>query len=257
MRLASVARLGLTCAGLAMFAAQPVRADITVIGSFTFVDGDTATRASYFTSRRIRVSTPDGREVVFDSKDQRITLIDHRRRVYWEGPLARADSIVDVTDGSRWDMMLRDANEELKSEWARDVDFSPDSIQMDDGFKTKMIAGYPCNRWTIRAGPEMAVERWTAASLQIEPYDETTDDVVLAAVLDPVARAIMTMFWETQDATGLCLAASVNFTTPTMNGSFHWEAVRVIGARIPDSAWTVPRGYTKIALASEVPPAKL
>jgi hypothetical protein len=256
MRHESSPWLGLACAGLALLA-TPALADVTVIGHYTFVNGDTTTRSSYFTSRRVRVSTPDGREVIFNSKDKRITLIDHQRRVYWEGPLARADSIVDVADGSRWDLMLRNATEELKAEWAQDMDFPPDSIQVDDGFKTRMIAGYPCNRWTVRAGSHMTLERWTAASLALDPYDESTEDVVLAAVLDPIARAIMSMFWRLQDTTGLCLAASMTFSTPTQRGSFHWEAVKVIGARIPASAWDVPQSYRRTGLNSEIPPTKL
>jgi hypothetical protein len=248
--------LGLACAGLALLAARTALADVTVIGHYTFVSGDTATRSSYFTSRRIRISTPDGREVIFDSKGNRVTLIGHRRRVYWDGPLARADSIVDVTDGSRWDLMLRNATDELKAEWAQAMDFPSDSIQVDDGFKTRRIAGYPCNRWTVRAGSCMTLERWAAASLAVEPYDQTTEEVALAAFLDPIARAIMSMFWESQETTGLCLAASMTFSTPTQHGSFHWEAVKVIGARIPASAWVVPRGYQRARLASEIPQDK-
>jgi hypothetical protein len=255
MRRGSLFWLGLACAGLAVLAA-PAVADITVIGHYTFVNGDTATRTSRFTSRRIRVSTPDGREVIFDAKDKRVTLIDHHRQVFWDGPVARADSIVDVADGSRWDFMLRNATDELKTEWEQAVDFPPDSIQADDGFKTRMIAGYPCNRWTVRAGSYMSLERWTAASLAIDPYDETTEDVVLAAVLDPIARAIMSMFWNLQDTNGLCLAASMKFSTPTQQGSFHWEAVKVIGAKIPAAAWDVPKTYRRARLASEIPPAK-
>lgn len=255
MRLRSSQWLGVACAGLALLSARSARADLTVIGHYTFVNGDTVTRASYFSSRRIRISAPDGREVIFDSKGDRITLIDHRRRVYWDGPLARADSIVDVTDGTRWDLMLRNATDELKAEWARAMGFPAESIEVHDDFKTRQIAGYPCNRGTMRAGSYMNVERWTAVSLAIEPYDETTKELVLAAVLDPIARAIMSMFWDSQETTGLCLAASMTFNTPMGHGGFHWEAAKVIGARIPASAWMVPQGYQRTRLASEIPAA--
>jgi hypothetical protein len=248
--------LGLACAILVLPATRPAAADITVVGRYTFVNGDTATRASYYTSRRVRVSTPDGREVIFDSKNRRITLIDHAHRVYWAGPLARGDSIVDVTDGNRWDLMLHDASDALKAEWARDMGVPPDSIQVDDGFKTRMIAGYPCNRWTVRAGDRMDLERWTAAALSVDTFDDSTEDVVLAAVLDPVARAIMSMFWEMQDTPGPCLGAAVTFRTPTEDVHFRWEAVRAIGARVPASAWVVPQGYARVGLAAEIPPEK-
>ena len=235
-----------------LLAARPAQADLTVIGRYTFVNGDTATRASYFTTRRIRVSTPDGREVVFDSRTRRITLVDHARRLWWNGPLARADSIVDVVDGTRWDFMLKQAGDSLRKEWSQAMQFPADSIQVTQSFKTRMIAGYPCNEWAVHAGPYLDLQRWVAFSLAVEHYDVETEDLVLAEVLDPVARAIMSMFWESQEAPGLCLAAEMTFHTPTQQGSFRWEAVQVIGARIPESAWDVPAGYQPIRLASEV-----
>ena len=237
---------------LVLSAARPARADITVIGRYTFVNGDTATRVSYFTSRRIRFSTPDGREVVLDTKNQRVSVIDHRRRVYWDGALARADSVVDIADGTRWDMLLRNASDELKTEWASEMGFPAESIQVEDGFKTRMIAGYPCNRWTVRAGSFVTMERWMAASLAVDSYDQTTSDIVMAAILDPVARAVMGMFWQLEDTDEFCLGASLTLDTPMQHGTFRWEAVKVIGAKIPATAWLVPRDYARVQLSSEL-----
>jgi hypothetical protein len=243
--------LGLACA-LVLLASRPALADITVIGRYTFMNGDTATRASYFTSRRIRISTPDGREVIFDSKNHRISVIDHRRRVYWDGALARADSVVDVADGTRWDLMLMNASDQLKTEWASEMGFPAESIQVEDGFKTRMIAGYPCNRWTVRAGSFVTMERWMAASLAVDSYDQTTSDLVMTAILDPVARAVMSMFWQLEDTDEFCLGASLTLDTPMQRGTFRWEAVRVIGARIPPTAWMVPPDYARVHLVGEL-----
>ena len=249
-----VGRLAMLCSALALLAALPAHADVTITGHYTFVNGDTTSRASYFTSRRVRVSTPDGREVIFDSKLNRVTLIDHQRRIYWDGSAARADSIIDVTDGSRWDFMLKHATEQLKAEWDQAMDIPPDSIMTNDGFKTKTIAGYPCNRWTERAGAYTTFERWTAAGLApVDTYSKETEDVVLGAVLDPIARAVMSMFWDFHSDAGPCLAATMTFNTPTQHGSFNWEAFQVSDARIPASAWLVPAGYQRAKLSIEIP----
>jgi len=77
--------------------------------------------------------------------------------------------------------------------------------------------------------------------------------VVLAAVLDPIARAVMSMYWDSQDATGLPLAATMSFETESGRGRFHWEAVQVIGARVPKSAWGVPADYRRAPLPAEIP----
>ncbi len=233
--------------------AEPARADLTVIGRYTFVNGDTATIPSYFSGRRVRVPTPDGREVVFDSHTRTVTLIDHARRAYWSGPLARADSIVDVLDATRWDLFMRHASDSLRAEWRSDMDVPSDSIQVAEGQKTRMIAGYPCNSFTV-TGPFMKLQRWVAYSLAVDDYHAQTEDLVLSAVLDPVGRAIMGMFWESDVQDALPLAATVTFDTPARHARFEWQAVRVIGARIPASAWQPPPGYQRVDLGTADPP---
>ncbi len=229
-----------------------VHADVTIVGRYTFVSGDTTTRASYFSSRRIRVSTPDGREVVFDSKTQQLTLVDPARHVYWTGPLARADSVVDVIDGSRWAAMLRHAGGEVKDEWARDMQFPADSVFVSNPFGTRTIAGYPCNRWTIRAGGLLSGEYWVAYALDTDDFEQSMQDVMLAAFRDPVARGLMSMYWDSRATDGLPLASTVTFTSPTQRGTFHWEALSVSDARIPESAWSPPPGCVPVQLSAEV-----
>lgn len=232
--------------------ARAASADVTIVGRYTFVNGDTTTRASYFSTRRIRVSTPDGREVVFDSKTQRLTLIDPARKVYWMGPLASADSIVDVIDGSRWQALLRHADGEVKAEWARDMQFPPDSVVVRNPFGTRTIAGYPCNLWTIRAGSLMHGEHWVAYALDTDDFEQNMQDVMLAAFRDPVARCLMAMYWDSRATDGLPLESTVTFDSPTQRGTFHWQAVAVSDQRIPESAWAPPPGCTPVQLAGEV-----
>ncbi len=254
MRKRVVIVLGLAGAASLLLSAEPARADLTVIGRYTFVNGDTATLPSYFSGRRVRVPTPDGREVVFDSHTRAVTLIDHARRAYWSGPLARADSIVDVLDATRWDLYVRHASDSLKAEWLSDMDFPSESIKVSEGLGAKMIAGYPCNPWTVTAGPFVKLQRWVAYSLAVDDYHAQTEDLVLSAVLDPVGRAIMGMFWESQVTDALPLAANVTFDSPTRHAHFEWRALRVVGARIPDSAWRPPPGYQRVDLGTADPP---
>jgi hypothetical protein len=58
--------------------------------------------------------------------------VTHRSpRACWEGPLARAGSIVDVLDGSGWKLLQRDATDSLRAEWREAMAFPSDSLQAD------------------------------------------------------------------------------------------------------------------------------
>jgi hypothetical protein len=72
---------------------RPAAADITVTTHYTFLGGDTLTRDSYYSNKRIRVTGPDGKEFMFNAKTDTVTVIDHATRRYWTGPRALADSL--------------------------------------------------------------------------------------------------------------------------------------------------------------------
>jgi hypothetical protein len=86
----SIALLALV---LAAAFVRPAAADITVTSHYTLIGGDTLTRDSYYSSKRIRVTGPDGKEFLFNAKTDTVTVIDHATERYWTGPRALADSL--------------------------------------------------------------------------------------------------------------------------------------------------------------------
>jgi hypothetical protein len=232
-------------AGLALLAAPSARADICVTGHYTFVTGDTATRVSYFTGRRVRVQSPDNQEIMFDSKTRDVTIIDNGRRIYWEGPVAMADSLVDGMTMHHWALFDSTATDEQKAAWTTLVEGVNNLLQIRQGQGSKRIAGYPCGQWIIEAGPYLHLERWVARALMVEHFDRETEKVATGAVLDPVGRAMMAMFWQTRAVSGMPLGATMTFGTPQRHSSFTWEAVKVTSGPVPASAWEVPAGYEK------------
>lgn len=240
--------LGLALVPLLLVTAQPALASLTITGRYTFITGDTATRVSYFTGRRIRVQSPDDQEVMYDSKTGFVTVIDHGRRLYWEGPVALADSIVDGMTRNHWAIFGATATEEQKAGWVSTVESVNDNLAIRKGPGQKRIAGYPCDQWTIESPPYLHLERWVARSLVVPHYDQETYKVATGAVLDPIGRAMMGMFWQTRAVDGLPLGATMTFGTGDQLRSFTWEAVKVDGGPVPESAWAVPAGYAKVDL---------
>jgi hypothetical protein len=232
-------------ASAAMLVATGAFADITVYARYTLINGDTLTRASYYSPKRMRITAPDGREYIFQSKEKRVGVIDHARQLYWEGPMSRADSIVDRLNAERYQELMANVTEDQKARWAALVSTLNDSIQVREAWEERKIAGYPCARWTTSVGSRMAHERWIARSLDVRNFSEDIQRIVLASVPDPLGSAFARMIIQASSVDGLPLATSATFRTLTVTGSYSWEAFRVGTDRIPDSAWEVPKDYRR------------
>ena len=76
-----------------VLAAASASADITVTGNYVFIDGSKATRVTPYTAKRGRLTMPDGREMIYDTKKGMVTIVDHATKTYWSAPVAEADSI--------------------------------------------------------------------------------------------------------------------------------------------------------------------
>ena len=227
--------------------ALPALADVTVLARYTLVNGDTLTRASYYSAHRVRMTAPDGKEFMYDSKADRITVINHRDKIYWTGPLAQADSIADRMLKESRKEVAQIAAQDLEA-WATKIQDFNDSIRVTRTENTNTIAGYPTTQWLLSAGPYLQHERWVARSLQVADYGPELERVVMASIMDPLGRVLMKMLIGLRSADGLPLAAKTTFRTLSQSGNFSFEAVWVIGASIPASAWEVPKGYVRIKL---------
>jgi len=222
-------------------------ADITVITHYTLINGDTLTRASYYSPKRIRVTSPDGREYMFNAKGDSVTVIDHVARSYWTGPRGRADSLAkSMIAASRKELSEVAAADPVA--WGERVKAFNDSTQVKETGRTRKIAGYPCDEVVLTAGTYLENDRWVARSLAVSNYGPEMQKVVLASIKDNLGRQLMRMMIDMRTKPGLPLAGRATFKTLKNEGTFEFEAVQVIGAPIPKSAWLIPDGYTQIRL---------
>ena len=240
-------RLALLSIVLAAGAALPAAADLTVTTHYNLVNGDTLTRASYYTSKRVRVTAPDGREYMFNAKGDSVTVIDHKTRMYWTGPRSQADTVANRLIAENRKEIAEIAAADPVA-WGDKVKAFNDSIKVFSTYKTRKIAGYPCDQWMLTAGSYLTDDRWIARSLSTANYGPEMQKVVMASIKDPLGRQLMRMMIETRTKAGLPLAGSVTFQTMSREGSFSYEAVSVNTKPIPMSAWAIPEGYTQITL---------
>jgi hypothetical protein len=232
-------------AGLLLAVALPAAADITVIGRYTWANGDTSTRVSYFTSKKVRTVLPNGDEVIYDSKAKRLALVDHDRKLFWEGPLAEADSIATQLRADRMKALMDTMSADSRAQVNTVYTELTENVKVEATGQTRKIAGYPCSEWVMTAGPYLRHERWLARSLSMPNFGPELEKVVQAATLDPLGRGLMKLVMQGRSANGLALAGRMSVRTFQNKGELSWEAVEVVSTKIADGAWALPEGYQR------------
>ena len=233
--------LFLTVAGVA-----PAAADVTVVGKYTFVNGDTATRTSYYSRKRARAVAPNGMEFIYDTQLSRVTIIDATKHRYYRATIAEAESLAEQILLKRR-AELRPQIEANQEKWAQLLSSLSDSIRVDKHeSETQTLAGYPCTRWTLLGGSYMTHDRWAARGLSVPSFGPELEKIVMATALDPLGAQLMKLLLQMRAQPGLVLKSSTQFRTLTQSGSFSWEALRVDSRPIPDSVWAAPAGYTRV-----------
>ena len=236
-------------AALVLPAARPAAADITLVGRYTFANGDTATRTSYYSRKRVRVTAPDGKEFVYDTGARRVTVIDHAGRRYYTGSIEEAESTATrILLEKRQE--LRPLIEANQDKWQQMMRLFNDSVAVVQTPETRTIAGYPSSRWQMTCGSTMEHERWVARSLSLPNYGPELEKVVMATVLDPLGRQLMRLLIQLREQEGTVLASRTRFRTLTQQGEFSWETQRVLSDPIPKSAWELPKGYQRVKPAA-------
>jgi hypothetical protein len=237
--------LAASLAGLLLTLALPAAADITVIGKYTMLNGDTLTRSSYFSSKKLRTMLPDGDEVIYDHTAHRVALVDHARKLFWEGPLAQADSIAMTIRSARVKAMTDTMSAETRAEWNTVYTELTENVKIEATGRNRKIAGYPCSEWVLTAGSRLRQERWLARSLSMPDFSPEIEKVVQASMLDPLGRGLMKLVLQARSADGLALAGRMTVKTFQNQGEMSWEAVKVASGKIPDEAWAIPEGYQR------------
>jgi len=237
--------LAVSIISAALGSTAPAAADITVVGKYTFVNGDTATRTSYYSRKRARTTAPNGMDFIYDTQLGRVTVIDHAKRRQYSGTIAEADSLAERILLQRR-QELRPLIEANREKWTEIVAGLSDSVLVDKSEETRTIAGYPSTRWTLRGGSYLTHERWAARGLSVPNFGPELERIVMATAVDPLGAQLMKFLIQMRAQPGLVLKSSTQFRTLTQSGTFSWEAIRVGTKAIPDSAWSVPKDYVKV-----------
>jgi len=235
-------RIALLTLGLAVLCAWPAAADVTLINHYRLINGDTLTRACYYSGKRVRVTGPDGREFMFNADGDTVTVIIHRRKTYWTGPRELADSLANkiIAQNRKGLSQISEMDAET---WRQKMQAFNDSIKVVQTFKSRKIAGLTCDQWILTAGTYMTNDQWIARSLSVANYGPELQKVVQSSIMDPLGRVLMRLMIDMRTKSGLALAGHTTFRTLSQSGSFEFRTIQVVTGPIPKSAWKIPAGY--------------
>ena len=239
--------LALCAAGVWVFSAlnsAPARADVTVTGRYVLVQGDTIVRNTYYAGNRMRATGPDGTEYLYEKKTKQVTIVDHQNRMIHIAPVARADSIAaQILLASRKEMSETVGAE--REAWEQRVRAFNDSVQVMKTEERRTIAGKPTQKWILSVDPYMRHERWVARSMDVPDFAPELERIVLASMVDPGNRLLVKMLLGMRTTSGMAMAATTTFKTPTDEGGFSFEALQVKSGPLPDSAFALPKDYVE------------
>jgi len=232
-------------AGLLLLLAHPAAADITLVTHYTFANGDTITRPSYYTTQRVRTTLPNGAEVIYNHKTDELIYVDHAKERYWQGSRSRADSLLRPLRAERAQEVGDSLRSESTDRWRNIYGALTDSVRLQKTDQSRTIAGYPTSEWVLTAGSYLRWERWIARALDVPDFSPELRNVVVSSVMDPLGRGLMRLMVQGRETEGLALAGRIEFTTLAQQGVVIWETQRVIPTKIPNDAWVPPAGYQR------------
>jgi hypothetical protein len=193
-------------AGLLLLVALPAAGDVTLITHYTFANGDTLTRPSYYTSQRVRTTLPNGAEVIYNHKTDELVYVDHAKQRYWQGRRSLADSLLRPLRAERAQEVGDSLRSESTGRWREVYQALTDSVRLEKTDQSRKIAGYPTSEWVLTAGSYLRWERWIARALDVPNFSPELQNVVVSSIMDPLGRGLMRLMVQGRETEGLPLA---------------------------------------------------
>ena len=215
----------------AAFAPLLAAEDLTVVSKVTVGD-KSSTSTQYMTSTKSRTS--DGQsDSIIDFPTGKMTFIDHKAKTYWETTLEEMAAYMD--------RLYRDVkgNPMLEKMFG-----GSDEVTVERGQKSRKIAGYDCDDYTLSMGPSFEFEVCAAKGLQPPPQYYEGRKLSYAS-MGPMGQRFSKMFDEMKNIKGYPIAMDMDADMGMAKIQTSSEATDVNKGPIPASTFDLPAGYAK------------
>jgi hypothetical protein len=232
--------------------------DLTIVSKASHDGGPPETSVSYISSDHVRMSQADGHETIVDFKTGQVTTLDAKKKTYYVTTRADMDAMTAKMNEQMNSPEMQKAQEQMKNltpEQQKQMDSAMGgmfAVDVQDLGTTRKVAGFTCENWKMSIGQFSRTEECLTSELKFpaqawEMYRGFADSMkTMMAALGPMARSAAKMQEQFKKMKGYPLASTS--TTEIMGRKMvsTTEVTEVKHGPIPDTAWEIPAGYTKI-----------
>lgn len=247
--------------GLVLLAALPAAAeDLTIVQKTTKDNEPAATRTSYISSDKLRVTNPDGTEVIVDAAGGKFTMIDNKKKEYYTVTQKDMDAMAAQIEAKMKEMepQMKRAQEQMKNmppemreRMEKMMGGMAAAVDVHKGTGGRKIAGYSCENWVIALGELSRTDQCLTTELQFplqpwEAFKGFTSRMQHMTAMGPAGKGMSQLQEKMKDVKGFPLATTTTTKVLGKTSTTSSEVTEIKKGPIPASAWALPAGYKQV-----------
>ena len=126
-------------------------ADMTFTSKQTHNDGAPETAVSYVSAERVRMSQPEGNDIIFDLTSGDMTVIDRNKKQYWVMTKADWDAVAakmkEVANSPEMQNLPPEVKQKMQAMMGGMM-----AVNVEKTGNKRTVAGYKCDEYTITIG---------------------------------------------------------------------------------------------------------
>ena len=244
-------RFATTTLALLALAVSPAFADLTITSKVTHDGGAPQTAMSYIASDHLRVSQPDGNEVIVDPVAGSMTMLDGKKKTYWVMTRQDFDAMTQKMSEAMNSPEMKNLPPEVQAKMQAMMGGML-AVNVEKTGNSRKVAGYNCDEWTITIGQfskttECVTNDFKLPEQSWARYREFEDRMKsMMAAMGPMAKNMGPMMEQFKKIKGFPVASSTSVSIMGRNSSSTSEVTSVKEGPIDASVFQIPAGYTKV-----------
>ena len=231
---------------------------LTIVAKMTRDDGTTMTTTSYISEDHARWSGGGEGEVILNAKSSEMIIINNSKKTYSVITKKDIDEMAAKIQEQMNSPQMKQAQEAMKNlppEQRKRMEAAMGSMMTMNVEKigtTHTIAGYKCEDWVTTMGQFSKTVQCVSTEVKYPPqawgiYRDFADSMkTLMSAMGPMKPNMDSMMEQMKKMKGIPLSSKTTVSVMGHTSTSSTEVTDIKNGSIPDSAWEIPAGYTKV-----------